>query len=258
MLKDILSGFVALFQSESYDGVDRRKVIRLRCRYSVYVLYKKQILTATAVDMGLQGIRLDVREKLKKGTPAVLLYRGAVGQKPVLTLPDIQRDLEAASQEGVHCEVTWCHQDRYSKKIQAGVRYVDTPQRMSRSWVKKILREIGFDESTIFQRRKIVRVMASIPYETRTPDGPVKGLVLNLGAGGALLQSDSPLPTILKLHIGPYKNMEYLNISGKVVTCRHEPTSNSFLQGIRFQGTTPAEVELLGKYIMSLLKDNMV
>ncbi len=256
MLQDIISGFVSLFQENAPDE-DRRKVIRLRCRYSVYMIYKKQVLTCTAVDMGLQGIRLDMREKVKPGTRVALLYRGAVGQKPVLKLADVTRDLEDSIQNGVRCAVLWCQQNRYSKKIQAGLRYADSPERMSKSWVKKILREIGFDEETIFQRRKIIRVAASLPYEARSGETRLKGVVINLGAGGALIQSEQVLPDILELAIGPYKNNDTLCIRGRVVTRRHEPHSNIWLNGIRFGSPSQEEVELLGKYVVGLLKDNI-
>lgn len=256
MLKDILSGFVSLFTA-SHSVEDRRKIIRLRCRYSVYAVYKGEVLTATAIDMGLQGIRLEVPERLKKGQTVHLLYRGAAGQPPVLKLSDVKRDLDNALKAGVECEVTWCRQDRYTKKIQAGVSYTDSPSRMSKSWVKKILREIGFDEESIFQRRKIMRVVAQIPFLARVDQATIKGQVLNLGAGGALLQADEALPPTLELRIGPYKKFNTLTIAGKVVTKRHESTSNSWLHGVRFQSPDEEQVDLLGKYVIALLKDNM-
>lgn len=257
MLKDIISGFVSLFQPDKANHEDRRRVIRLRCRYSVYCIDLKEITTATVIDMGLQGLRLETNKQLKPGIRVSLVYRGAAGQRPVVSLAKIEQDRQAAIDSGVRCKVTWSHYDKFSKVMQSGVTYADTPERMSNSWVKKILREIGFDEASIFQRRKIVRVVSSIGCRVRMGSGGMPGRVVNMGAGGALLQAEEAITegSTVFLNIGPYKKLEPLEVSGCVVTARFDAATSSWLHGCRFVGMNSAQTELLGRYVVTLLKE---
>ncbi|MBI3925404.1 MAG: PilZ domain-containing protein [Armatimonadetes bacterium] len=261
MLKDIISGFVSLFKQDSVE--ERRKVIRLRCRYTVFCILGSDIWQATVVDMGLQGLRLQMERKLSKGTMVSLVYRNAAGGTPVVKKADLIADPDLAAQRGVRCQVNWVNQDRYSKTVEVGVTYADAPDRMSRSWVKKILREIGFDESTIFQRRKIIRVVSSIPCQIRVQEGASQGTIagraLNMGAGGTLVQTDDSIKnkTGVLLLLGPYEKFPELKAAGTVVTTRFDAPTRSWLHGVRFENLSSSQVDLLGKYVVSLLKASM-
>ncbi len=258
MLNDILQGFVAYFKDD-YDGLeDRRQVIRLRCRYSVYIIYRKKPLEATVVDMGVKGLRLDILHRLKPDSQVAVLYRAAVRQKPVISAEDIEKDYQAAvADHGVVCRVAWCRRDPYSGQIQTGIEFDDTPERMAKSWVKTILKETGFDRDSIHQKRKNVRVPASIKYECDTiSQGLARGTVLNLGAGGALLQAEQELPDGVNLIIGPYKDLDKLYVSGKVVSRRQDSAGQHFLHGVQFFDTSNTATELLGSYVRILLEES--
>ncbi|MCA9792279.1 MAG: PilZ domain-containing protein [Candidatus Eremiobacteraeota bacterium] len=257
MLKDIISGFVSLFKPSADLTEDRRRVIRLRCRFAVYCIDLKEINTATVIDMGLQGLRLECSKDLKPGTRVSLVYRGAVGERPKVSVAQLENDRQAAIESGVRCKVNWVKKTKYSKRCQIGVTYADSPERMSRSWVKKILKEIGFDEDSIFQRRKIVRVLSSIPCLVKVERGNLRGRVINMGAGGTLYQGDEGLNEgeFVGLNIGPYKDFEHFSCRGEVVTARYDPATNSWLCGIRFRTLDTKQVDLLGKYVVNLLKD---
>lgn len=260
MLRDIISGFVSLFTPTEVPQEDRRRVIRLRCRYSVYCIEGEKVNKATVIDMGLQGLRLETPEKYKTGSKVSLVYRGAAGQRAEVSMSEITKDVAAAYEKGVLCDVSWCDKDRYSKVIQTGVTYSDTPRRMSKSWVKTILKEIGFDEETIFQRRKIIRVTSAIPCRVEYGKKSIPGRAVNLGAGGALVQTNEGVneETLVKINIGPYKSHKQLRLSGMVRTRRFDVPTNTHLQGIRFEAPSSDEADLLGRYVIDLLKEQTV
>lgn len=259
MLRDIIDGFVSLFQPDGPQE-DRRKVIRLRCRFDIFLLTDKEVTAATVVDMGLQGLRVECREYFKTGTQVSLIYRGAIGEQPAVSRVHLERDIEGAFSQGVLCEVSWSQKDKFTKVSTIGVTYNDSPKRMGKSWVKKILREIGFDEDTIFQRRKIVRVISSIPCKLTADKSTWRGRVINMGAGGALFQGDYKIQVgqVVKVSIGPYKKkLKNLEVRGQIVTQRYEQSTNGWLHGVRFMGMSKAQVALLGKYVVGLLKEQV-
>lgn len=258
MLKDIIGGFVALFRVSGNDSTeDRRKVIRLRCRFAVYCIDLKEITPATVVDMGLQGLRLECAKGLKKEARVSLVYRGAVGERGAVSLAQLEQNRQAAIESGVRCKVSWSRKEKHLKTYQVGLTYADSPERMSRSWVKRILKEIGLDEKSIFQRRKIVRVISCIPCRIGRHANTQRGRVVNMGAGGALLQTEEPFEkgSLLELDIGPYGDYPHLVCWGEVKTKRYDPTTTSFLQGVKFRELDEEQLDLLGRYVVSLLKE---
>lgn len=258
MLRDIIAGFVSLFQPDGPQE-DRRKVIRLRCRFDVFCVTADEVAAATVIDMGLQGLRVECREHYKAGTQIALIYRGAIGERPAANRAQLERDPKAAFSTGVLCEVSWAQRDKFTKVSTLGLTYNDSPKRMKKSWVKKILREIGFDEDTIFQRRKIVRVISSIPCKLTADKSNWRGRSINMGAGGTLFQGDHPIQVgqVVKVKIGPYKKLKNLEVRGQVVTQRYEQSTDGWLHGVRFVGMNSDEVNLLGKYVVSLLKEQI-
>lgn len=258
MLKDIIAGFVSLFQPEGAKE-DRRKIIRLRCRFEIFMVTPEEVHSATVIDMGLKGLRVETRANLKPGTQVSLLYRAAAGEHPENTRAALERDKSGAFNKGVLCEISWAQRDKYAKASTIGVTYNDTPGRMGKSWIKRILREIGFDEDTIFQRRKIVRVISSIPCKLTAGRTNWRGRVINMGAGGALFQGDHQMEVgmSVSVKIGPYKKMKDLEVRGKVVTERYEQSTNGWLHGIRFVAMDKDQTNLLGKYVISLLKEQV-
>jgi PilZ domain len=258
MLKDIIAGFVSLFQPEAAKE-DRRKIIRLRCRFEIFIVTLEEVYPATVIDMGLKGLRVKSQEPLKVGTQVSLVYRGGTGEHPETTRANLERDKSAAFDKGVLCDVAWSTKDKYAKACTLGVTYNDTPRRMGKSWIKKILREIGFDEDTIFQRRKIVRVISSIPCTLTSGRTDWRGRVINMGAGGALFQGDHQMNVgqTVSVVIGPYKKYKALQVRGEVMTERYEQSTNGWLHGIRFVAMESEQTTLLGKYVVSLLKEQI-
>lgn len=259
MIKDIISGFVSLFRpTNDADLEDRRQVIRLRCRFNVYVIDLKDISTGTVLDMGLRGLRLECKKPVKKGMRLSLVYRGAVGQKPKVTLAQLEADRQAAIESGVRCKVIWTNKNRASRLTQVGVSYADTPERMSQSWIKRILKEIGFDEGAIFQRRNVIRVVSAIPCSVNSGHNNWRGRAVNMGAGGILYQDNKQIPegTVIKIQVGPYNKLEPLEAAGEIVTKRYDAISDTWLHGVKFRAMDEDQVDLLGRYVVTLLKEH--
>lgn len=242
MLDDILGGLRSLVQGRGGGTPDeKRRLIRLKCRYKVTLTTEKRGFTGTVTDMGVQGMRLQVTEKVKPGSHLHVTFPAHSDSFKVDT---------------VRCLVAWCRKSR-SGALEAGVRYDDEKNNLEKSWVKFILRELGFDEKSIFQRRKTLRAVAMLPATvSRVGQSPLSGRILNLGVGGALLQSDDRLQSgqDLTLDIGPAEGLPLLSVPGHIVSDRYETESRTWFHGVRFRSMDDSRLQQLTRYIVSLLK----
>lgn len=243
MLNEIVQGLRSLVQGrpEGAGTGEKRELIRLKCRYKVTLSIEKQAFGGHVTDMGLKGMRAEVPERLKVGTPVHVTYSAETTGFQVDTVKTV---------------VAWCRKSK-TGKIEVGLRYDETRTNLERSWVKLILRELGFDEKSIFQRRKARRAVAMLPAQVARMGQRTQGArVLNLGVGGALLQSDERFDKgqDMVLDVGPALGLPVLSVPGEVVTCRYEPQSQSWLEGVRFRSMDQKQLDLLTRYIVNLLK----
>jgi c-di-GMP-binding flagellar brake protein YcgR len=245
MLKEILAGLKTLTLGRGVTATgERRRLVRLKCRYPVTCELERSAFRAVVVDMGVQGLRLEIPERLKRGQVVHVTYTGAQGHFAV---------------DSVRCQVNWTRRNLHGH-LEAGLSYEDLESNLERSWVKVILRELGFDAVSIFQRRKARRVVAMLNVLLRRPGrGGLNARVLNLGVGGALLQTLDPFERgqVLTMDLGPVKGLSVLSVSAEVLTCRYEPRSQSWFCGVRFQGLADRQLDLLSRYLVHLLKDTV-
>ncbi|HXE73059.1 MAG TPA: PilZ domain-containing protein [Candidatus Nitrosotenuis sp.] len=244
MLESLVEGLKALVQGRGGSSVeDKRRLIRLRCHFKVTCAQERRAFEAAVTDMGLGGMRLKVPERLKPGE-RVTVTNPAVEGKGLL--------------DSVRCAVVWCRKQRHSEQLEVGVRYDDTPANMARSWVKFVLRNLGFDERAIYQKRKNIRAATSLPCHMELTSGKTEGRVVNLGVGGALVQSDYELPTggRILLRIGPWQRLPALELGGQVRSGRFVPEGQVWLHGVRFINLSPAQVEVLGRYVITILRES--
>lgn len=244
MLNEILAGLKTLVQGPASGGTgEKRRLIRMKCRYKVTCSIEREAFMATVVDMGLQGLRLETPHRLKVGQAAYVTYNS---------------DSPAFSVDTVKCQVAWARKTR-SGKLEAGLRYDDTKANLERSWVRVILREMGFDEKSIFQRRRERRAVAMLPAQVGAPGlrAPLAARVLNLGVGGALLATEDRLEKgqEVALDIGPGLGLPVLAVAGEVVTWRYEPASQNWFSGVRFRNLSGKHLDLLSRYLVKLLKE---
>jgi len=245
MLREILAGLKTLTLGHGKTATgERRRLVRLKCRYPVTCELEKSAFRAVVVDMGVQGLRLEIPERLKRG------------QVVHVTYPSTQAHFAVDS---VRCVVNWTRRNPQGQ-LEAGLRYDDLESNLEKSWVKVILRELGFDAASIFQRRKARRVVAMLQVQLRRPGRTgLTARVLNLGVGGALLQTLDPFDRgqVLTMDLGPVKGLSVLSVSAEVLTCRYEPRSQSWFCGVRFSGLSDRQLDLLSRYLVHLLKDSV-
>lgn len=194
---------------------------------------------ATVVDIATRGARLETPQPLQPGQLLIISYRP--GGVPV-------------GRQRLKCEVAW------SDAGHAGIKFVDTEENIKHSWAHRILSELGFDDRSIFKRksRRADAVLPTVLFLVDQDELSCHGTILNIGVGGALVR----IPTLLednarlRMEIGPYAKLPLLQLFGRVLRSRpEEGQEDLFLHNIRFLNQDGPEVELLGKYVITLLKE---
>ena len=242
-LKQLLDGVVAFFQVRPPSkSEERRRLIRLRCDYQVQCVVDQTTITARIADMGLNGMRIRINQKLKPGSKMFVYHPSRAADK--------------VEEEYVLCEVRWCRRRRDSEELEAGLKYADITGNMRRSWVKFLLKELGFDERAIYTRRKLIRADTTMVGELHSDDGQrLEGVVVNLGAGGVLFESAKSFhPTCkVRLLVGPLGKLRALEVTGVILHIRPTP-EGKLHTSIRFEDLKAAQVKLLGQYVVHLLR----
>ncbi|CAN0442646.1 unnamed protein product, partial [Phaeothamnion confervicola] len=216
---------------------EQRGLIRLRCDYQVECESGPVRLKARVVDIGLNGMRLFLDDRL--GASAKLRVHSPAS-------------FTGTHSESVDCHVRWCRKRRKVEGYEIGVQYDGKPGSMRRSWVKFLLKELGFDERSIFTRRKSIRADGSIRGQMIGPEGrALTGTIRNLGAGGALFETPNSLPsgTPVRLRVGPWRRLQAIELPAVVLSARDSQCT------LRFGELTASQVRRLGNYVLHLLKE---
>lgn len=246
MLKSLLDGLKALVvkpagREEEWDYGERRELIRLECMFDIDgktqsgKKFKGQI-----VDMGMKGMKLRTFEQVKRGETLLITY-----PVPILEIP----------MDTVSCKVAWTQTRSRDYVMFAGLLYAEDEKAMARSWIKYLLKQLGFSREKIFQKRKYVRAECFVPARMRYGgDRPVEGKLYNLGVGGALIDAAAPLQVGMdvELTIGPYEELPEFTVTGKLATRREE--ARRFLHGVEFQQLDDPQARAMGKYLFLLLR----
>ncbi len=244
MWKGFLDGLKALVKSkapEDWDYRERRELVRLECLYDIHgktAAGKK--FQGQIVDMGMKGMKLRTFEQVKAGDILSITY-----PVPILEIP----------MDTVVCKVLWTQTRPRDYVLFAGLGYAEDEKAMSRSWVKYLLKQLGFSKEKIFQKRKYVRAECFVPARILYKPGQwVEGKLYNLGVGGALIEAAAPIETgdPLEINIGPFEDLPGFSISGTAV-CRREE-SRRHLHGIEFGDPNASQLRNLGKYLFFLLR----
>lgn len=244
MWKGFLDGFRGLVRSkapEDWSYTERRNLVRLECQYEIDgrtaagKKFKGQI-----VDMGLKGMKLRTFEQVKAGDLLSITY-----PVPILEVP-----LDTLS-----CRVLWSKTRHRDYVLFAGLEYAEDEATMARSWVKYLLKQLGFSKERIYQRRKYVRADCFVPALMVHGAGQtISGRLYNLGVGGALIEANEPVPdgTEVELRIGPYEELPRFSIRARLVSRR--PEARRFLHGLEFGDLSTSQLVCLGDYLFFLLR----
>lgn len=245
MWKGFLDGLRSLgkgSESDPWDFSERRSLVRLECQYEVIGRREGQRRTfeGQIVDMGLKGMKLRTFEPLKQGEQVHITY-----PVPILEIP----------QDTVVCRVLWVKTRPRDFVLFAGLGYAESDQVMAQSWVKYLLRQLGFSRERIFQKRQSVRAECFVPAQLSGQDGhPVEARLYNLGVGGALVEAAAPweVGQSVQLQLGPYEGLPRCTLGGRLVSRR--PEARRFLHGIEFYDLGNAQLRTLGRYLFFLLR----
>lgn len=243
VLRRLLDGIISFFQPKGSALPDeRRRLIRIRCRYEVRVDWEAQSQQARVVDIGLNGMKLVCPTKIPL--------------KSALQVHQPHTD-GGLNDDHVECVVQWSRKARQGG-FEIGVQYSDTKGNMRRSWVKFLLKELGFDERSIFTRRKAIRAQSQFIVQLFGDDGRIlDGLCVDLGVGGALFEGKTSYSaqSAVRMRIGPYRKLKVLELPGQIITTRKLGDDKGYQSSIRFGEMSSSQVRLLGSYVLQLLKE---
>jgi len=216
--------------SEEVSLEDRRQAVRLRVEFPVQVR-ATSVSEATAIDLSLTGVRLKVSSPL------------LIGENCHISLPG-QPDQEVAA------TVQWCISGD-SGASRAGLRFTDTPEKLTHSWVVDHLIVAGLQESQLSQKRRWIRVHTEAAVVVRDEkEQEFEATMLDLGVGGARIRTKARLKGKegVRLVIPTGKKRTAIALSASVVGSRGDEHHLQFLppgKGLQ---------KRLETYILELLK----
>lgn len=241
MLRNVIQAIEAMDAQEiSRSLSEKRRGVRVKSYAQVRLGEHKAIVT----ELGVEGLRLKSMEApLAEGQELELVYSSPP---------------EGAEAGPVKVQVAWVQ--RSGRDLIAGARYADTRENMRKSWVRFLLQEIGFDESRTYQRRKFIRVDASIPArilsdtDCLVPDGRL----VNIGIGGTLLESDLPLVVsqVYTVEMSLWRILPTLRLQATALDVRRDPDIGLTLTSLQFGPMDSAQVKLLGNYIINMINQS--
>lgn len=163
---------------EAADGTsllqERRQTTRVDCCYQVDCTLDGAEFAATVINMGLGGMRFLAPHQLAADDLVSL-------RQPGLVLAPVT------------VRVVWARQQGSSSAFETGVVYMGPVQQLDSSWVKSALQRLGF-EGAVNERRRHLRTQVDAQGVVHLEGVPLVCRVLDLGLGGALIQTDHPIP----------------------------------------------------------------
>lgn len=241
MLRNVIQAIEAMDAREvSQSLAEKRRGLRVKSYAQVRLGEHKAVVT----ELGVDGLRLKSMEApLAEGQELDIVYG---------------TPLEEGEAGPVKVQVAWVQ--RSGRELVAGARYTDSRDNMRRSWVRFLLQEIGFDESRTYQRRKFIRVDASIPCRIFRGEECLvhEGRLVNIGIGGALLESAEELVKgdVLTVEMSLWRILPTLRLPVAVMDPRREPESGLVLTSLQFGPIEPPQVKLLGNYIINMINQS--
>ncbi|MFN8612407.1 MAG: PilZ domain-containing protein [Vulcanimicrobiota bacterium] len=240
MLKDILKGFLSLVQrpTPDWDFGERRKLIRMRCHYKTQIQLEGKKLEGVITDMGVGGVRLKIFHALKPGQ--------------VVT---VHSPFNEVGENGapVDCKVVWQQQPEKNFVTYAGLVYATDAKKMGGTWVRGVMKQLGFRPESLLSKRNWVRAECFLEGTVKRADNSRHEIrIQNLGVGGALFEYKEKLPLgETSIRIGPYDKLPGLDVTGTLVKAR--PQGRHFLYGIEFGEMKPAQLRMLTVYLKTFL-----
>ncbi|MEM1010262.1 MAG: PilZ domain-containing protein [Myxococcota bacterium] len=242
MLKKLLKGLRALRKGDKdpdWAWDERRELVRMRCHYDVEYKFGDKRHQGQIVDMSLGGMKLRCFQPPAVGDVVEVSYK----------IPAVN-----VQNQTVPCKVQWVRARERDFVQFVGLAYDASDDLLRQSWVKMVLKQMGFRPDKIFQRRKYVRADCFVPVRVVYQRvHAFEGRLYNLGVQGALVEGNVELQTgeMVELQIGPFEELPYFCITGEVAqqTKHHK----NVMTGVKFGDMSDRSTDCLGRYLRHLL-----
>jgi c-di-GMP-binding flagellar brake protein YcgR len=242
MLRKLFEGLRGLRKGDDdpdwqYD--ERRDLVRLRCHYEVEYKVGGKKHPGHVVDMSLGGMKLRCFQPPNVGDRVDVTY--------VVPAVNVQN-------QSVPCKVQWVRSRERDFVQFVGLSYDASDEVLRSSWVKMLLKQLGFRPEKIFQRRKYVRADCFVPVKVIYQRlNSFEGRLYNLGIQGALVEGSVELNAgePVELHIGPFDELPYFQAIGTVV--QHHRHHKNVMLGVKFDEMSERATDCLGRYLRHLL-----
>ena len=199
-LMGLLDHMKSLAGIEEWDFSDRRGTLRIPCQLQARLVNDKKEIDVEIVDIGLRGMRLLLKGKVRKGSVVELHPKQGQGGP-------------------VSCKIEW--KKKTSGDFLSGASFQDDQKALSESWLFEELKAIGMEAVNTQQRRSGVRVICNTPATLKQGNQKREVTMVDLGLGGALIEDDGePLSKGDKVRLiyGPLDDMPRIAVNCEVVT----------------------------------------
>ncbi len=196
----LLEVLKSLADLKQWDYSDRRGNLRIPCQLEACLSKGKTKVDVEVIDISLVGIRVLILGKVRKGSIMELLPRGG------------------SKKSGLKCKIEW--KSEHERGWLAGVSFQETEKTMSKSWLFEELVAIGDEAVKTQQRREGIRVLCDAQVKLRYDDEIRTAQLVDLGYGGALLESEGEELTPgqkLRLDLGPIEDLCRIVLNCEVV-----------------------------------------
>ncbi|MFN8607264.1 MAG: PilZ domain-containing protein [Vulcanimicrobiota bacterium] len=153
---------------------ERRITTRVDCCYPVDCEVAGERFAGTVTNMGLGGMRLLSSRQLSSDS-SLQIFSHEPGWGPVAT------------------RVVWSRERSGGDDFESGMVYRDGLQELDSSWVKTALQHLGFESSSLYERRRTLRAATSLQAQLAVAGKPYPCIMRDLGLGGALVETASPI-----------------------------------------------------------------
>jgi PilZ domain-containing protein len=205
-------GFIELIKNllvkQGWNYSERRGKKRVKCRFQASLLHGNGMVGVDVCDISVVGMKLMCLAKVKKG--AMVQLKGV-------------KQYNQATVHEVNCKIEWVRKE--SGGWMAGVRFIDTPEDMSKSWLYWELKDQGVRMTSADTKRGSVRVRTNIPARIVSSKTKSKAKIVNLSPDGAMVQvlgQDLSVNEVVALQFGPLENLPKISAQVTVASMHVE------------------------------------
>lgn len=195
----LLDHMKSLAGIEEWDFSDRRGTLRIPCNLEARLTHEGSDIEAEIVDIGLRGLRLILKGKVRKGS-VVELHPKQGQRRPV------------------SCKIEW--KSKTSDGFLSGASFQNDSKALSESWLLDEVKAIGAEAVKTQQKRSGVRVICNTPAKLKHGQEKRDVVMVDLGLGGALIESDGEAlkkGDAVRLEYGPIEDLPRVVLNCEVV-----------------------------------------